>query len=236
MPAPSSSPTPTCSAASPPFDQLGSFNRQAAGLARLRQAKSWRRPLTQVAATPAAGGAISPTPRTAASPDCPDQSMLVNRSPLLEDMTTEALTRLRADPSTAPHHAQGLLRHSQGDLRARARRPAACAAARGNARPRSRGCPRAWAELSRALVRHFYAHPEGPRHLSAPCMAKAGRWLAAEHPEIAEPAAVDPADLRGLGRGGGPDGMSATTSSGPMAGLSKRGWVSRCRPVPRPAI
>ena len=35
------------------------------------------------------------------------QSMLLNRSPLLEDMTSEALARIRADPSTAPHHARG---------------------------------------------------------------------------------------------------------------------------------
>jgi hypothetical protein len=35
------------------------------------------------------------------------QSMLVNRSPLLEEMTSEALARIRADPSTAPHHSRG---------------------------------------------------------------------------------------------------------------------------------
>ena len=35
-------------------------------------------------------------------------------------------------------------------------------------------------------------------------MAKAGRWLAAEHPDITEPAQWEQGHLRGVGRGRGP--------------------------------
>jgi hypothetical protein len=115
------------------FGRLGSFNRQAL---------AWRvfgKDLVEDAAARVTatlqGWGYHPSDRAALGfRTVLIQSMLVNRSPLLEDMTSEALARIRADPSTAPHHSAWLLpRHAQGDLRARARRPASRAAARGDA-------------------------------------------------------------------------------------------------------
>ena len=57
-----------------------------------------------------------------------------------------------------------------------------------------------------------------------------GRWLAAEHPDITEPGPVDPADLRGLGRGRRPDGRRRLL---PVAGRQARPrGRAACRPRP----
>jgi len=88
------------------FDRLGSFNCQAL---------AWRvfgKDLVEDAAAQVAdtlqGWGYHPSERAALGfGTVLIQSMLVNRSPLLEDMTSEALARIRADPSTARHHSRG---------------------------------------------------------------------------------------------------------------------------------
>ena len=115
------------------FDRLGSFNRQALAW-RVFGKEVVEEAADRVAAT-LQGWGYHPSKGAARQfRTVLIQSMLVNRSPLLEDMTSEALARIRAESVDRPASRAGLLpRHAQGDLRARARRAAACAAARGNA-------------------------------------------------------------------------------------------------------
>jgi len=167
------------------FDQLGSFNRQALAW-RIFGKEVVEDAAAQVTAT-LQGWGYHPSDRAALGfRTVLIQSMLVNRSPLLEDMTSEALARIRADPSTAPHHARD---YSHGMHRA--------ISALGHAgpppaplhgvMPEIEGVPLAWADL---IERWFATSTLTPkvRGIFRSVMAKAGRWLAAEHPDIGEPA------------------------------------------------
>ena len=86
--------------------------------------------------------------------------------------------------------------------------------------PRIEGTSEAWAEW----IERWYATSTLTPKVRATfrrTMSKAGRWLAAEHPEITEPGHWTPADLRRVGRGRGPDEGRGARRSG-TAGLSER--------------
>lgn len=129
------------------------------------------------------------------------QALLVNRSPRLQDLTTEAFTRLHAHPASTGRHPATLyaLQRAVADL--------------GHCQPPVRpgfnhapglpGVPAAWAGI---LQRWYDTSPLTPdvRAGVRVNMAKTGRWLAAEHPEQADPRRWTPRHLRGMGRRGGP--------------------------------
>jgi integrase len=112
------------------------------------------------------------------------QALLINRSPRLEDLDTAAFARLRAHPATNDHHGEllfALQRAAAGlgycDPPVRTGR---------SHMPTIEGADPAWA----GWVERWHAtSPLTPkvRGIIRTIMAKAGRWLAAEHPEVTEP-------------------------------------------------
>ncbi|MFF3159216.1 tyrosine-type recombinase/integrase [Streptomyces sp. NPDC057910] len=114
------------------------------------------------------------------------QIMLLNRSPLLQDMTTDAMLRARESPAISPRSRRGQL---HGVHRA--------IAALGHCGPPPKpvhavmpdleGVPEPWAA---AVERWHDTSTLTPkvRGMFRSVMAKAGRWLAAEHPDVVEPA------------------------------------------------
>lgn len=113
------------------------------------------------------------------------QAFLVNRSPLLEDLSTESFARLRAHPATggyqlpllyALQRAVAALGHCEAPVRAGY-----------NAAPVIEGADPVWIEWVERWHATSTLTPK-VRAIIRTIMAKAGRWLAAEHPEIIEPA------------------------------------------------
>jgi integrase len=113
------------------------------------------------------------------------QALLINRSPRLEALTTDAFVKLKAHPATADYQGPPLyalqravaaLGHCEPPVR------------RGhNSTPDILGAGEAWT----AWVERWHATSTLTPRVRAvvrTIMAKAGRWLAAEHPEITEPA------------------------------------------------
>jgi integrase len=113
------------------------------------------------------------------------QSLLINHSPYLEDLTTQAFERLRAHPATSRHHASAL--HS---------------------------IQRAVADLGYAAAPELPGHPSGPAEIEGAAaewtawverwyatstltpkvrgtfrgiLSKVGRWLAEQHPDVVGP-------------------------------------------------
>ncbi|WP_326742678.1 hypothetical protein [Streptomyces sp. NBC_01768] len=114
------------------------------------------------------------------------QIMLINRSPLLQDMTTDALQRARESPALPSGARRGNLHGAHRAI-----------AALGHADPPPKpihavmpdleGVPKPWAAMVERWHDTSTLTPKvrgGFRSI----VAKAGRWLAAEHPEIVEPA------------------------------------------------
>ncbi|MDT5347735.1 MAG: hypothetical protein QOH91_1022 [Mycobacterium sp.] len=129
------------------------------------------------------------------------QALLLNRSPQLDDLDTAAFAALRAHPATDGH--QGSMLYAQQRV----------VAALGYCDPPVRtgylqpagieGANPVWA----AWIQRWHATSTLTPRVRATIrtiMAKAGRWLAVEHPEITEPG-VEQSDLCGLGRRGRPD-------------------------------
>jgi integrase len=167
------------------FHRLGSFNRQALAW-RVFGKEIVEDAADQVAAT-LQGWGYHPSKGAARQfRTVLIQAMLVNRSPLLEDMTSEALARIRADPSTAPHHARGYFHGLHKAICALGHAGPPPAPLHG-AMPEIEGVPQAWAEL---IERWFATSTLTPkvRGIFRSVMAKAGRWLAAEHPDVTDPA------------------------------------------------
>ena len=111
--------------------------------------------------------------------------MLINRSPGLEDLTTGAFAALRAHPASTGRYGELLYPLQR------------VAAALGHCDPPVRpglshtasieGTAPQWA----ASVERWHATSAltpGPRVTARMIMARAGRWLAAEHPQITDPA------------------------------------------------
>lgn len=112
------------------------------------------------------------------------QALLINRSPRLQDLDTEAFTRLRTHPATNDHHGEllfALQRAAAGlgycDPPVRTGR---------SHMPIIEGAAPAWAGWVERWHATSTLTPK-VRGIIRTIMAKAGRWLAAEHPEITEP-------------------------------------------------
>jgi integrase len=114
------------------------------------------------------------------------QALLLNRSPRLEDLSTEAFERLREHPAMRRHHRSALHCIQRA------------AAGLGYAGPppmthcpdgpdEIQGAPEAWA---RWVERWYATSTLSPkvRGIFRSVLSKLGRWLAAEHPDVTEPA------------------------------------------------
>jgi integrase len=112
------------------------------------------------------------------------QALLINGSARLEDLTTEAFRRLRAHPATNDHHGELLfaLQRAAAEL-------GYCEAPVRTGRshmPIIEGADPVWA----GWVERWHATSTlttKVRAIVRTIMAKAGRWLASEHPQITEP-------------------------------------------------
>jgi integrase len=166
------------------FEQLGTFNRLH--LAKLVfGADVVDSSIAQAAATLDAWGYRVPNAAKHRLRGVLSQALLLNRSPLLEDLSTEAFTRLRTHPATTDYQlpllyalqrAVAALGHCEPPVRAGY-----------NAAPVIEGADPAWT----GWVERWHATSTltpRVRAIIRTIMAKAGRWLAAEHPEITEPA------------------------------------------------
>jgi integrase len=112
------------------------------------------------------------------------QALLINRSPRLEDLTTEAFEALRAHPANTGRYTEMLyaLQRAVASL-GHCDPPARTGY---NHAPGIEGTDPGWAEC----VERWHATSALTPRVRATVrtiMAKAGRWLAAEHPEITEP-------------------------------------------------
>jgi integrase len=112
------------------------------------------------------------------------QALLINRSPRLQDLDTAAFDRLHAHPATNDHHGEMLyalqravaaLGHCDPPVRTGH-----------NHAPGIDGTTAAWADWVQRWHDTSTLTPK-VRAIVRTIMAKAGRWLAAEHPEITEP-------------------------------------------------
>lgn len=112
------------------------------------------------------------------------QALLINRSPRLEDLSTEAFAQLRAHPGNAEHHgamlyalqrAVAALGHCDPPVRAGH-----------NSVPVIEGADPSWIGWIQRWYDTSTLTPK-VRAIIRTLMAKAGRWLATEHPEITEP-------------------------------------------------
>ncbi|MFD4655925.1 tyrosine-type recombinase/integrase [Kitasatospora sp. NPDC058444] len=113
------------------------------------------------------------------------QVLLLNRSPRLEDLSTDALAALRESPAMSGqwgtdlhgiHRAVAALGHADPPPSVHEAGPAAM-----------EGVPAAWAAWAERWYATSTLTPKIRRSYRS-VLAKIGRWLAAEHPEITEPA------------------------------------------------
>lgn len=112
------------------------------------------------------------------------QALLINGSPRLQDLSTEAFTRLRAHPANSEHHGSMLF----------ALQRAVCSL--GHCDPPVRtgrnpmqvieGAEQAWVGWVERWHATSTLTPK-VRAIVRTVMAKAGRWLLAEHPQITDP-------------------------------------------------
>ena len=112
------------------------------------------------------------------------QAFLLNRSPLLEDMGTEVFERLRRDPAIGTWQI-GPLWGIQIAVASLGFCDPPSNSVHG-VMPRIEGTSEAWAEW----IERWYATSTLTPKVRATfrgTMSKAGRWLAAEHPEVTEP-------------------------------------------------
>ncbi len=112
------------------------------------------------------------------------QALLINRSPRLQDLTTAAFTALHAHPATCERHPAGL--HALQRVVADLGHCDAPVRPGFNHAPGITGTHQDWAA---GVERWHDTSTLTPkvRGIIRTLMAKAGRWLAAEHPEITEP-------------------------------------------------
>jgi hypothetical protein len=113
------------------------------------------------------------------------QALLLNRSPLLEDLTTEAFARLREHSSMRRRHIGALhaIQRAVAFLGFCERPPSPF---RGRM-PEIKGTARSWADWVERWHATSTLCPKA-RATTRTVLSKIGRWLAEEHPEITEPA------------------------------------------------
>ena len=165
------------------FEQLGTFNRLH--LAKLVfGADAVETTITEVAATLDAWGYRIPEVARHQLRGVVSQALLVNRSPLIEDLSTETFARLRGHPATG-HYQLPILYALQRAVAALGHCDAPVRTGY-NAVPVIEGADPAWT----AWVERWHATSTltpKVRRIVRTIMAKTGRWLAAEHPDITEP-------------------------------------------------
>ena len=165
------------------FEQLGTFNRLH--LATLVfGADAVEGSITEVAATLDAWGYRIPGVARHQLRGVVSQALLVNRTPMLADLGNEAFARLRAHPATSDYQlpilyalqrAVAALGHCDAPVRTGY-----------NAAPVIEGADPTWT----AWVERWHATSTltpKVRGIVRTIMAKAGRWLAAEHSGITQP-------------------------------------------------
>lgn len=113
------------------------------------------------------------------------QALLINRSPRLQDLTTEAFAHLQAHPATGTRYASGFyaLQKILADL-GHCRAPVRPGF---NHAPGLAGVPEPWS----AYLQRWYdtsVLTVNVRNNIRTNMAKTGRWLAAEYPDAVDPA------------------------------------------------
>ena len=112
------------------------------------------------------------------------QALLLNRSPHLQDLSTVAFTALNAHPATSGRHPAAL--HALQRVVADLGHCDAPVRPGYNHSPGILGTDPAWAGWVQRWHDTSTLTPN-VRNIVRTLMAKAGRWLAAEHPEITEP-------------------------------------------------
>jgi integrase len=112
------------------------------------------------------------------------QAFLINRSPRLEALSTESFTRLRAHPANADYQGQVLYALQRAVAVLGYCDPPVRTGY--NAAPIIEGTHPVWADWVERWHQTSTLTPR-VRRITRTIMAKAGRWLAAEHPEITEP-------------------------------------------------
>ena len=140
-----------------------------------------RRPRCWTAGVTAARSATAST----SCPACSAQALLINRSPRLADLTTGAFARLHAHPAASGRQHQATLYALQRVVASLGYCDPPVRTGYNHA-PGIEGTDPAWA----GWVERWHAtSPLTPkvRAIIRTIVAKAGRWLAAEHPEITEP-------------------------------------------------
>ncbi|MFC7303200.1 tyrosine-type recombinase/integrase [Streptomyces monticola] len=111
------------------------------------------------------------------------QALLINRSPRIEDLDTEAFARIQSHPATSTRYMSGFfaLQKIVADL-------GHCTAP---VRPGFNHAPGLLGEPWASYLQRWYdtsTLTTAVRNNVRTNMAKAGRWLAAEHPEFVDPA------------------------------------------------
>jgi len=112
------------------------------------------------------------------------QALLLNRSPRLEDLTTNAFDRLRQHPAMARWHI-GTLHGIQRGVAALGFCEPPSMSKHGRM-PEIEGTPDVWADWAERWYATSTLTPK-VRGIFRGAMAKAGRWLADQHPDIVEP-------------------------------------------------
>jgi len=112
------------------------------------------------------------------------QALLLNRSPLLEDLTTDAFDRLRQSSSMHRWHIGGLFGMQRAVASLGFCDPPSMSVH--GTMPAIEGTPTAWADWIERWHATSTLTPK-VRGIFRGTMAKAGRWLADQHPEIIEP-------------------------------------------------
>jgi integrase len=165
------------------FERLGTFNRlHLAGL--VFGAEAVEEPLRAASAVLDQWGYRSVLSAKHRVRGVFSQALLINRSTRLEDLDSAAFDRLHAHPATNAHHGELLyalqravaaLGHCQPPVRTGY-----------NHAPGIEGTDLSWANW---IERWYDTSTLTPRVRATirTILAKAGRWLAAEHPEITEP-------------------------------------------------
>jgi integrase len=111
-------------------------------------------------------------------------ALLLNRSPRIEDLTTEAFGRLRSHPGMARWHTGALFGIQRAVASLGFCDPPSMSVH--GTMPTLKGTAQAWADWVERWHATSTLTPK-VRGIVRGAMAKAGRWLAAEHPEITEP-------------------------------------------------
>ncbi len=165
------------------FHRIGAFNRVLMAQ-RVFGVQPVQDAMREISAVLGSWGYSGRFGRAQTMPAVFAQALLLNRSPRLAGLTTDAFDQLRAHPAMSGWHLESLFAIQRavaalGHCRAPVR-------AGHDGLPGIQGTDPAWA----AWVERWHATSTVTpkvRAIIRSIMAKAGRWLAAEHPQISDP-------------------------------------------------